>query len=108
MRDEIRRLQAELARLPDGNGRRFPATARREIARLAQELRREGKSWREAAATLGVTMESVRRFCQEEPAGFARVEVIDAEAKAVLVSPSGYRVEGLSVAALAELLERLR
>jgi len=108
MRDEIRRLQADLARLPKGRGRRFPAMTRREIARLAGGLRSEGRSWREAAATLGVTLESVRRFCEQQTGGFARVEVVDAKAKLVLVSPSGYRVEGLTLSVLAELLGRLR
>jgi hypothetical protein len=37
-----------------------------------------------------------------------RVEVIEDEAKPVVVSPSGYRVEGLTMATLVELLGRLR
>jgi hypothetical protein len=108
MRDAIRKLRQQVAMLPDGRRKRFPATVREEISRLGQRLRAEGKSWREVGAELGVHVESVRRFCQQKRPGFAAVEVVEEASRPVVVSPRGFRVEGLTVAAVAELLERLR
>lgn len=108
MRDEIRKLRQQVATLPHGRRKRFPATLREKITRLGQGLRAEGKSWREVGAELGVHVESVRRFCQQTRAGFAAVEVVEEASRPVVISPQGYRVEGLTMAGIAELLERLR
>jgi hypothetical protein len=81
---------------------------REKITRLGQRLRAEGKSWRAVGAELGVHVESVRRLCQQTQPGFAAVEVVEEASRPVVVSPQGYRVEGLTVAGIAELLERLR
>ena len=108
MRDDIRKLQAIVAELPRGKGKRFPAAVRTEVGRIASELRGEGASWQKIGATLGININSIRRFCDEQTGTFTRVEVIEEESRPVLVSPSGYRIEGLSMVGLTELLARLR
>jgi hypothetical protein len=106
MRDEIRKLRAQMAKLPRERAKRFTATARQEIARLGRQMRDQGASWREIGTALGVHVESVRRFCRQP--GFAAVEVVEAESMVVVVSPSGFRIEGLTLAEVAELVGRLR
>jgi hypothetical protein len=64
-----------------------------------------------AARTLGVSWLTLKRW-QESEATQARlrpVEVVEepSESKTVLVSPRGYRVEGLSEEVLGRLLEQL-
>jgi hypothetical protein len=76
---------------------------------LRAQLREEGKSWSDIGAELGMRGESVRRLCDDAGAGFARVEVMNEMVARglVLVTPSGFRVEGLDAAGAAMLIRRL-
>ena len=94
-------------------GARVPPTLRAAIAAYARDERAAGTSCGAIAARLGVSAESIRRWALSEPACDGRGELVPvqvvAEAAPTLTvwSPSGYRVDGLSVSAAAALLRRL-
>ena len=110
MDDEIKKLRGELARRERGRGKRYPAALKARIARAAAELRDRGLGWHRIGSVLGLPHETVRRYAGADGGGFLPV-VVTATAPvnaAVLVTPSGFRVEGLGLAEIAELLGRLR
>lgn len=95
-------------------GARVPPTLRASIAAYARDERAAGASCQAIAERLGVSSASIRRWAFTGPAraGMAALVpvhvVAEAAAKTLTVwSPTGYRVEGLSVAETAELLRRL-
>jgi hypothetical protein len=111
--DEIRRLRGELGRLKRGRGKRYSPELKQRIGKAATELRRRGESWQGIGAFLGIPHETVRRFSgASRPGrrrGFVPVVVrdeVDAQ-RCVLVTPGGYRVEGLGLVGLADLLRQL-
>ncbi len=97
----------------------FPANIRAQLQRRAVVLRDEGQLPVDIIAErLGVTSATVTRWLTRcsQAAGFVRVEVVEGELEPasapasvvpVLLAPGGYRVEGLDVASLADLLRRL-
>jgi hypothetical protein len=107
MEKEIRRLRAILARREGGRGRRFAPKLRRQIAAVGRGLRAEGRSWFKIGREIGLPGETVRRLC--EAPGFVAVEVADGAVTRdlAIVTPSGYRVEGLDVETVVALLARL-
>jgi hypothetical protein len=105
---EIRKLQAVLARRESGRGRRFSAELRRQISGVGRRLRSEGASWSGISAELGLP--TVRRLCEDAAGGFAPVEIVGAAvtlAGLVVVTPSGFRVEGLDAQGAATLIRQL-
>jgi hypothetical protein len=80
----------------------------------AREQRGRGKRWRDIAGEVGLSATVLQRWARAargEPRRLARVEVIadPKSAEAVsLVSPSGYRIEGLAVEAALRALAQLR
>jgi hypothetical protein len=114
MRDqEARRLRGEFAARERGRGKPYPAALRERATRWARRQADSGASLRAIATTLGVHGESVRRWLQsgaDAAATLVPVEVVAGPAEAgtvVVVSPAGFRVEGLSVAAAAALLREV-
>jgi transposase len=104
---------------PVRRGRPIPAELRLRLITAARDSLDAGLSKRAIAIGLGVTGETIRRWlgpAESHPAGARRqlrpVVVSDASGKATaaaaLISPSGWRIEGLSLADIATLLERLR
>ena len=94
-------------------GARVPQTLRAAIAAYARDERTAGASCGAIAERLGVSAESIRRWARTEPArdgrgGLVPVHVVAEAAATITVwSPTGYRVDGLSVEEAAELLRRL-
>ena len=95
-------------------GARVPAMLRAALAAYACDERATGASCDAIAARLGVSAESIRRWAQRPPGrdgggdGLVPVHVVAETGGPLTVwSPTGYRVEGLSIAATAELLRRL-
>ncbi len=113
MRDqEARRLRREFAARERGRGKPYPAALRERATRWARRQAAGGASLRDIATTLGVHGESVRRWLLVGPTAspLVPVEVVGEPAAPdtlVVVSPSGFRVEGLSVAAAAALLREV-
>jgi Homeodomain-like domain len=110
------RLRAEVRALgPRHQGARIPAQLRAEIIAHARAWRAAGASMRRIATALGVAPESVRRWTQPAPVtppALVPVQVV-AERPAggpspvTLVSPRGFRVEGLRLADVRTLLAAL-
>ena len=107
---EVRRLRAALAGRESGRGRRFGPELRRQISGVGRQLRDEGKSWSGISAMLGLPMATVQRLCEINTPGFARVEVLADPVIVgglVVITPSGFRVEGLDANGAATLIRQL-
>jgi hypothetical protein len=114
MTRDVQGLQRAVRALgPRHRGARVPPALRVAIATYARDERAAGASCDAIAERLGVSAESIRRWSLSVPArdgGDALVPVhVVAEAAATVTvwSPTGYRVDGLSVSEVAELLRRL-
>jgi hypothetical protein len=110
MEREIRKLRAALARRQSGRGRRFSPELRRQISGIGRRLRSEGASWSGIGSELGLTTATVQRLCDGDAPGFARVEVVGDAATGtglVVITPSGFRVEGLDAHGAAMLIRQL-
>jgi transposase-like protein len=113
----IKRFQQEASQQGAGGaGKRYSAALRRLAAAIAQERSQEPLS--RIARELGVSPVSLQRWVeQERPARFRPVQVQpqeepvepipSAEAGLLLITPRGYRIKGLDVARLADLLRVL-
>lgn len=116
------------ARSPSSrHGRRYTATQRHDFASRTQELRARGRSWSSISDELGVSAVSLQRWIAQGASasavprvaaasrGFAEVRVssvVEHEQTRVasglhLVTPSGYRVEGLDRDDVLMLLRQL-
>jgi len=109
MEREIRKLRAALARREGGRGRRFSPELRREISGVGRRLRGEGMSWNGIGATLGLPMATVQRLCDGYAPGFTPVEIVGGAATGglVVVTPTGFRVEGLDAHGAVMLIRQL-
>ena len=113
MTTEIEVLREQVAALEtDGRGRRYPPEVRQRLAAAIEQLRRRGATWTSIGGQFGVTPKTARRWLvrmSAEPKGrIVPVSVSRARPPGVtVVSPSGFRVEGLSVESAAELLRHL-
>lgn len=110
----VKRFRAEVRQQGVGGvGSRYPLELRRLAVSLARERRSEPLS--RVAAELGISVVSLQRWLdQEEPAQFRPVEIqaepaggTENPAGPVLITPRGYRIEGLGVESLAALLRVL-
>jgi transposase-like protein len=118
MADQFSSLRLQIARSLRGGRRRatrYPATARREAVRLARAEKARGIAVAATARALGLRPRTLGLWLRSWPR-LRRVEVtaalpeprVEPEARGTLVTPQGYRVEGLDLAALVRLLEALR
>lgn len=108
----VKRFRDAVARSGGGGvGRRYPAELRALAAAVAQERREEPLA--RVAADLGVSAVSLQRWLEQgESAGFRPVEIEPGPAAAparglALITPRGYRVEGLEPGVLVSLLRVL-
>ena len=87
---------------------RYSAEVRAAVSDLVRTARSKGTSLSSVAEALELPINTVRRWCTRR-SELAPVEVVPEVSPGglVLVTPCGHRVEGLSVASLAALLERL-
>ena len=100
-----------------GQGRRRPRFAKPERARIAVWARGEikrGNDLRVLSEALGLHANTLRKWLADAPAEAAapgllpvRVAAERPAARLTLVTPGGYRVEGLSVVQVRELLGAL-
>lgn len=112
---EVAVLKRELARGERGRGKRFPSDIRGRTVEWAREQRQLGRSWVQIARELGVGLDTVRRWCTEKKAAptgrsLLPVRVVQQPAESkhlVVVSPAGFRVEGVTLAEVATLLRAL-
>jgi hypothetical protein len=111
---DLTKIGREVRRLRSGRGRRYPATLRQRIVRAVRDARDKGSTWPSIEDDLDVPFETLRRWLADidaEPSELKPVVVADpivVEARdVVVVTPSGYRVEGLDVDGAATLLRKL-
>ena len=110
----IRRRQSIVV----GRGRRYPEALRRLAVGFATEAEAAGWSASRIARRLGIAWATLERWCAspsvvEAKGGMLEVVVRDEapaapERHAVLVTPEGYRIEGLRHEDLVELVRALR
>jgi transposase len=106
-------LKQELSKLgPRGRGRAYPRGLLEKLLSYTVARRRQGATILEVASELGMSFRTLGRWLGERKAtaGFERVRVVAApRAAAVIVvhGPRGLRVEGLDLAAVAELVRRV-
>ena len=94
---------------------RYPASLRREILGFARHRRSAGESLKEIARDLGLPWQTLHRWLERSPRRrFRPVAVVasppesaDSGPAITIVSPQGFRVEGLDLASAADLLKRL-
>jgi hypothetical protein len=113
MDETVTRVRVRLARMQRGRGKRYTPELKQQIAMAARRLRESGLGWHRIGRALGIPNETIRRFCGASGGigrgVFAPVVVADDDSgtSAVLVTPGGYRVEGLSLDQVVRLLLRL-
>lgn len=111
MSDEMTRLRGVLAGMRIGPGRRYSAEVQLQIRAAANRRRREGARWKVIAEEIGIPHETIRRFSLQKALGrFVQVEVAPPTSSSTgiaVVTPNGYRVEGIGIADVADLLRRL-
>lgn len=113
-KDEITALRRELAKHVKGRGKRYPAELKRRVTAYALHERDVGATYDAIAETLGLAFETVRRWCvavtgtDERAPMLVPVEVVAEPRSAVaIISPSGYRLEGLEPAEAVAALRAL-
>lgn len=91
--------------------RRYSPEEREAIIQQARRMRAEGMKMAAVVRELGVTAMTLAKWLKESrPApAFLPVQVVASAASTglVLVTPSGYRIEGLTMEGLAALLHQL-
>lgn len=107
-------LYDAVSALPSGRSRRYSPALKARILDVVQARRAQGTSWAQLAEQLGVSLETLRRWCAttstKGTTRMRRVRVVpDRAAGSVvsLVSASGNRVEGLTLEQVLTLLRAL-
>jgi hypothetical protein len=103
-------LREALGGHTSGRGHRYDTKLKARAIAFARELRGQGRSWGGIAQELGLRMETVRRWCTSaEPKQMrtVRLQPEPSEARITAVSPSGLRIEGLTLETVVALLRAL-
>jgi transposase-like protein len=113
MNNRVGRLRSRLHALSRGKaptGIRYPVELRAEVVGLVREARDAGVSVKRLAAGLGLPPYTLVRWLRRAPRrSLRRVTVTPAPPPPpalVLVTPEGWRVEGLDVATVLHVLQR--
>jgi hypothetical protein len=111
MKKEAEKLRFELDRIGTRRGRCIAPELKQRIASWISTQRASGRSASEIAAELGISEGSVFRWsCAMRTKAMVPVRVVAdevSEPSYVVMSPSGFRVEGLSIQDAARLLREL-
>ena len=109
---QVSSIRAALASHDAGRGKRYPWELKARITEFAQERRGEGASWAQIAEDVGIAFETLRRWCIATGAtsrAMVPVHVVsdEAERSVSIVSPTGYRIEGISLRDAVAVLRAL-
>jgi hypothetical protein len=114
---EAQVLRREIERHGAARGKRYDKRLQERVIAYAGERRRAGAAWLAIATELGMKFETIRRWCvQGEPQSSAasplalrRVEVMerDDSRSLAVISPAGFRVEGLTLQSAVLMLRAL-
>ena len=111
------RIEDLRKRAADRETMRYPEAFKEDATDVVRHLRAEGFTQQEVSELLDVPWVTLARWkesgeessTESDSSTFRPVKVIDdtSECGPVLVSPAGWRIEGLSVAELVEVARRL-
>ncbi len=112
MDKEAVKLRRELLRLETGRGKQYPAELRQRVVTWAARRHEQGASWETIKAELGQKFDTVPRWCllAQSSRALVPVHVVPASAASrtvSVVSPAGFRVDGLAITEAAALLREL-
>lgn len=111
MDKEAAKLRQDLSRVETGRGKRYPKELRQRVVAWAQRRHSQGASWETIKAELGQEFDTVRRWCLAAGTSRALVPVrvlsVGAARTVSVVSPTGFRVEGLAITEAAALLREI-
>ena len=111
MTTDYTELREAIARSRVGQTRwRCPAQLREKIVGFTQERRQEGVSVMRVARELGMSESGLNRWLPKADGRLRPVRVVEEPSDRghlVLVTPGGYRLEGLSASCAADVLRRL-
>ncbi len=112
--NELTELRRELVGVPRGRGRQYPARLRARITAWARDEVARGASVSAAAAAVALHPHTLTTWLAPTPSATAMVPVeviaspvVGAAPPVTLVSPSGYRLEGLPLEDAVQLFARL-
>lgn len=98
-----------------GRGRRYPRSLQILAVHYWQDARRDGEVLRDAAADLGISDGTLQRWTEAMPedrvVGALREVVVKDSTEPLglsIVTPEGYRIEGLDVTEVSLVLRSLR
>lgn len=115
---DLERVRDLLAGHEPARGRRYPTAAREAVTAYALRRRDQRASWARIADEVGMAFETVRRWCLRERAAAGRIAPVEVvvdgtrvrhagHSEVAIVSPSGFRLEGLEPAAAVAALKAL-
>jgi predicted transcriptional regulator len=107
--NEARYLRRELDRIETRRGRCVPPELKARARAWITEQRAEGRTMSELATDLGVAVGTVLRWSDGGVRALVPVRVVPDETPraVVVVSPSGLRIEGLTLADAVRVLREL-
>lgn len=108
---EAREVRRELEGLGRGKTTRIPQATRERVLAYARQERSRGQSWDAIAQELGLSSSGLQRWWKAD-AGAGRLRRVRlvapvAAGPVAVVSPRGYRIEGLSLDQAMSVLVRL-
>ena len=111
---DTKELRSEVRRHgPSRRGRKFSAELRERLVGAVRALHAQGARFQEIGTQLGISEETARRYAERGAERGTRMRPVELEASVgrehalSVVTPSGIRAEGLSVAETAALLRLL-
>ena len=106
MKDEVGALRRELDRIGTRRGRCVPRELKARVSAWLRARRAEGRTAAELAADLVVATGTVLRWSEESVRAVVPVQVVPDPIPDVvaIVSPSGFCIEGLSLADAVRVL----
>ena len=106
-----RQLRDEITQSRVGQDRwRCPSALRKKIVEFADQGRRDGVSVARLADQVGLSASGLRRWLEKSPGILRPVRLQEAGPVApslVLITPGGYRLEGLDASSAVDVLRRL-
>jgi hypothetical protein len=118
MSKQVAELRRDVVEQREGAGRgaRYPAALRARLTAFARQMRAGGWSWERIGSSVGLAGETLRLWTERDVGRrprLVRVAVVPKAAPGsqpatfILLSPTGWRVEGLSLDAVVELIRSL-
>ena len=112
---QVRRELARVARAVPGRSRRYPEPLRRAAVEVLRHGRAQGLGLRAVARQLGVSAETLKYWARGDRGTIRPVVQVaedqsgggERDQQLVLVTPAGYRIEGLTIAQIMDALRVL-